>query len=1091
MRMCIVSCVTLLVSVICRSETLRESVQRSGVKGGLVVCVGWSDAEALADARLDEHYVAQGLSTNLDAVLRGRLILERKGISGPVSIVHWDGTHLPYAENLVNLIVLPIADCRLPNEEIERVLTPRGVALRLNTRQGERDTFTKSVPSDIDEWTHYLHGPDNNAVAEDTRVGPPRRMQWAAGPRWSRSHDHMASVSTVVSSGGRVFYIVDEGPIASVKAPPKWMLVARDAFNGVLLWKKPIPRWEDTLRPFRSGPMELPRRLVAKDDRVYVTLGYGEPVTALEAATGEVRHTYAGTDNTHEILLCGDSLYLVVSDRPQDPKGTSGEFIRKLAPWTGRGVYRQYVMKYPPKRICRVDIEDGKTVWTRKDENTRHLMPSTLAVSGPRVFFENEKQVVAMDRESGKIIWRAERPLSLHRPAFSSPTLVVQDGVVLSGDRSAKARAKTEGKDKSQPEWLVSPTMISTRGQIMAFAADTGKLLWSVPCHEAFNAPVDILVAHGKVWSGYTSGRGHKGITEVYALATGEVVDTRPSDHDVFTVGFAHGRCHRNKATTRYVVHGRAGVEMVDMSSHDVIVDHWVRGTCQYGFMPCNGLLYAPPHSCACYNEAKLNNFNVLAPAYAEATAGKPGASGEWRVAGRDDTGRLLRGAAYGSSNPQSAIGNRRSDWPTYRGDAVRSGVAGASLSSAVKPTWSVRVGEGLTPPVVAEGRLIVARRDANALHALNAADGASLWTFVAGGRIDSPPTVFGPCVYFGSADGHVYCLRAADGALAWRYRLAPEARQVVSYGRPESAWPVHGSVLVHAGSGDDARPVVYAVAGRSSFLDGGLFLHGIDARTGEQVFCETVSHRDPKTGREPQETIKGKRGTYMPGALPDILSSDGKSLFMRHTRFDMRGKPQPSDVDHLFCPDGFADDNWWHRTYWMIGKEMLPDYHGWPYMGRVRITGRLLVTTEDIVYGFGRETYEKAGSHLDLNTAYRLFAARRKLGPEKPPKKDPGAWLTVFPGSRVQNVWSAKLPFFARAMVLAGDTLFAAGPGKVTDFAAPDPKGGVWLQAVSAKDGKTLAEHRLEAPPVFDGMAASDAGLFFVDTGGTVRCYR
>ena len=30
-------------------------------------------------------------------------------------------------------------------------------------------------------------------------------------------------------------------------------------------------------------------------------------------------------------------------------------------------------------------------------------------------------------------------------------------------------------------------------------------------------------------------------------------------------------------------------------------------------------------------------------------------------------------------------------------------------------------------------------------------------------------------CSLFGSADGHVYSLRASDGQLAWRYRAAPE----------------------------------------------------------------------------------------------------------------------------------------------------------------------------------------------------------------------------------------------------------------------------------------------------------------------------
>jgi hypothetical protein len=70
-----------------------------------------------------------------------------------------------------------------------------------------------------------------------------------------------------------------------------------------ILWKRPIPLWEGHLRDFRSGPSGTQRRLVAVSDRVYATLGYGEPVTALDAATGETIDTYTGTQGTEEIRL--------------------------------------------------------------------------------------------------------------------------------------------------------------------------------------------------------------------------------------------------------------------------------------------------------------------------------------------------------------------------------------------------------------------------------------------------------------------------------------------------------------------------------------------------------------------------------------------------------------------------------------------------------------------------------------------------------------------------------------------------------------------------------------------------------------------
>ena len=80
---------------------------------------------------------------------------------------------------------------------------------------------------------------------------------------------------------------------------------------------------------------------------------------------------------------------------------------------------------------------------------------------------------------------------------------------------------------------------------------------------------------------------------------------------------------------------------------------------------------------------------------------------------------------------------------------------------------------------------------------------------------VDSPPTIYPadgqPLCLFGCRDGWVYCLRADDGELVWRFQAAPALRHIVSYGQLESAWPISGAVLVL----DDK---VYATAGRSSF---------------------------------------------------------------------------------------------------------------------------------------------------------------------------------------------------------------------------------------------------------------------------------
>ena len=413
--------------------------------------------------------------------------------------------------------------------------------------------------------------------------------------------------------------------------------------------------------------------------------------------------------------------------------------------------------------------------------------------------------------------------------------------------------------------------------------------------------------------------------------------------------------------------------------------------------------------------------------------------------------------------------------------------MAGFSLSPQLKPGWEKSLAGPLTSLAIAGGKLFVAQKDLHTVRALSAADGSPLWQFTAGGRVDSPPAVHGGLVYFGSADGWIYCLRAADGALAWRFRAAPRPLQVVSYEQLESVWPLHGNVLVH--QGQDASPVVHAVAGRSSFLDGGLFLYGLNARTGELLFQRRVSHRDPKTGRQPQETV---RGVSMPGALPDVLATDGSSLFMRHMRFDMKGNPLPQDVDHLYSPAGFLDDTWWHRTYWQIGTMMGTGYGGWATVGNRRISGRLLVGGEDRVFGFGRKAYGITGAHLGLNSDFHLFAAAAELAQPKPPAapKQPGT-RTRRAAAKVHYHWSHELPFFVRAMVLAGDTLLVAGPSEVPDISAEKTAGDAWLWAVSASDGAKQAQYKLKAAPVFDGLAAAAGRLYFTTVDGRVVCYQ
>ena len=229
--------------------TAREVLNATGFRGGLIVHVGCGDGKLTAALRAGDRTIVHGLSIRTrtgdsDAanIEKARETIRQLGLCGKVSVEPWTGQRLPYADNLVNLLVSEDLG-KIPMDEVKRVLAPGGVAY-ISTG-GTWAKTTKPRPQEIDEWTHFLHDASNNAVAHDTLVGPPRYMQWVAKPLWLRSHETESGISALVSAGGRVFYILDEGLIGIVdeRLPCTWSLVARDAFNGVLLWKRPMPQW--------------------------------------------------------------------------------------------------------------------------------------------------------------------------------------------------------------------------------------------------------------------------------------------------------------------------------------------------------------------------------------------------------------------------------------------------------------------------------------------------------------------------------------------------------------------------------------------------------------------------------------------------------------------------------------------------------------------------------------------------------------------------------------------------------------------------------------------------------------------------------
>ncbi len=1035
-----------------QDQEAKTILETAKFQGGLVVHLDCNDGRLTAALKANESTLVHGLDTNPEDVAKAREHLLSKGLAGKVSVSLFDGTRLPFVDGTVNLLVADDLG-GITMEEVMRALAPNSVACIREGGAWKR--HVKPRPEDIDEWTHFLHGPDNNAVGDDGVVSVPFNLQWVDDPAYARNHNHLSSTSAAVSTGGRVFMIQDEGSIASLLQPPQWALVARDAFSGVRLWSRPVGPWENHLRRFRSGPNELPRRLVAVGERVFVTLGYGKPVVALDAATGKTVRTYAGSEGAHEILYDAGRLFLVLgvfekgAAAEKRKKGTSDAFLRE-------------------KYFQVVDAGTGKLLWKKSDETTAETFAATLCVSGGRVFFQNPASVVCLDAESGRELWSAPRPSALKRLGWSTPTLVAHGGVVLSADFGSPEVEKSKPRPDAPVQWTVSSKPkrgASGEGKLIAFSAKDGSRMWSCPSAQGYTSPPDVFVADGLVWTSTTTGINETNFTEGRDLKTGEV--RRKLDAAGAFTETHHHRCFRNKATHRFIFVGRTGTAFLPLDGDKPLRNCWVRGACQYGVLPCNGLMYFPPHSCACYIQSKINGTCALAPRRGK---GLPVPVEE---------GRFVKGPAW-RAEAAPAEGAKAHDWPIHRHDAARSGRTASPVAARPAVRWNAKLGGRLTAPVVGEGVLCVASTDTHVVHALDAEKGNLLWSFTAGGRVDSPPTIHKGTAIFGSADGWITSLRLADGRLAWRFRAAPQDLRLVARGQVESVWPVTGSVLVHDG-------IVYATAGRSSFLDGGMWLVRLDAVTGKKIGERRIYTRNPETGKQLEDTLDD---VEMPGALPDVLALQGKDLFLRDRRMDPTGKELPPDVHHLYSSVGFLDDNWWHRTYWVFATQTFGRASGWAVMASHVPSGRIMAMDEKTVFGFGRK---RVGAQGMLDASLHLFRADQKVIPGKGKVSNNNKALERrLKPSKARYHWSRTIPIVARALVLSKDVLIAAGPRMASEgareprFEKGEPAA---LLIVKAGDGETIHSIELKSQPVFDGMIVANGKLYLSSVDGSVSC--
>lgn len=675
-----------------------------------------------------------------------------------------------------------------------------------------------------DDWGHHVHAADGNLVSSDTAFsGVPLELQWTGKPYYGGHWDiHVVSAGRMFTAQSSVFQHPGGLP---------YELLARGAYNGQLLWRRPIA---EDFGESASLVVATPEQLFLKD---------GGGVLIVNPETGAtIRRIAVTADPSQQCLwlLVSDRILLTLTGPTQKYSHDADDYQPNEAKLRAQGEVNQL---YVGRELAAWEVRSGAPLWRFTEAK---IDPAKLAVAGRRVYlYANRSYAACLDLDSGRPIWKTPAPIAEPRGAAMG---------WIDGHATVKNMAiHRQGAVATKEVYLID---YLPHRQYQAFAAADGRLLWDKmhgPTKD-LQTTMDVL----RDLSGYQvvlgssivqrGGRSHD-------LLTGELLS--PGNY------FSYGGCGRFSALAGGLLFGQMG-EIYDAKTTDPLLQYNAKSSCGTGQFVADGLLFKVGANC-------------------------PGCS-EWRgfFASRSvprhdrPSGLRLETAA---ALPAGDTASDPRDWTTYRGDATRKGSSAALVPANATIRWSYAPvhheqalpGAGAPyleadvypPQAVAVGNRIWIGTAEGAVVCLDRSTGGEAWRYWTAGRIMGAPTWWQGRLYAGSCDGWVYCLDAATGSLAWRYRVAPEERRVMIWGQLSSAWPILANVLVEDGT-------LYAAGGLVGQL-GGSVLCALDARTGQPRWEKHFGQGDAPAGDETAADGTSAASALSPSATGQLAWYQGR----------------------------------------------------------------------------------------------------------------------------------------------------------------------------------------------------------------------
>jgi outer membrane protein assembly factor BamB len=951
-----------------RAETL---LNFKGLRPGLCVTIGDTDGDLLAEIAADGKYHVHALTPDQANVEILRESIASKGLYGQVTVDHSLFTSLPYTNNLINVLIVndfvALKKKGLTVKELMRAVAPKNSMLIRNAPADLKQIITQAGYKD--------------AVINRQGIWTQIIKPWPeAMDEWPQ-HAYDAGYSATSSD-------------LLLQPPDSVQWIAGDAWrhessptsvistNGRIFSSYSdlgiVAR--DAFNGTKLWQRKAEPALIATNDRLFARLEKLGPLVALDARTGKTVQTYAFGG----------------SDKPWPPLSRvayhDGVFL------TGK---RELIEAY--------DAESGEQLWRKNipGDEGGGTKPFAQSVNQRRIIGEGKifltlaetEELLCLDLKTGEELWRV--PSQGARLAFYRQGSLFAGGV-------------KKGKDVFNA----------------AYSPEDGKRLWQYDYRRVYHGggPFKMFFVNGLAW--VLVSQPEEGLNYSKEPQVWHGLNPKSGEVERRIEGAKTKlHCYGDVATERYIIAG--GMDLLDVEDGEQSRFLGGRGSCTFGRMPANGLLYQTPNVCQCYSQIR----GVVAFTSDNLTA-------EQRDEQQDIKSRHTGKGKTADEKPAP------DDWPMLRHDPARSGNTSATLPADMKPVWEKAIGSRLSSPVVACGKVFVSAIDSHRVLALDMKTGKTVWSYRANGRVDSPPTIYNGMAIFGDRDGWVYSVSSATGELIWSLRAAPRQRLLMTRGQVESAWPVFGSILI---DGDTA----YFAAGRHSDVDGGIHLYAASPKTGDILWKKKI------------DTNSLAPGYKSPGNVSnDILVSNGKTFFMQTVGFDPATGAQKkgsapfwSGTGGGFLTDIVKPIDGWHDL----------NFRQWRIISPL---GTHASQTSGLTLTFGGPNIFGVRTVGDkrkpwIVSGYEIFSCNKKEGSKN--------------GMR----WQAAVPekLLPKAILHNGDKLYVA---VVNEEDGPD-KGTILI--LDTSDGKSLDTIPLDIKPKFDGLAAVNGNLIIVGQDGKVVC--